>query len=147
MAQPTLIIIEVKSLNSRELKQLTKKTYVEIDSNADKYFCVTAHKAKKQFPEFYVEIIPHCQRITTADGVEVFVAGKKRHLIATESNLYRFFKDSGAIDETYTDITAYGGEKFKKLCYINWCADSYEKCTEYRIPKVRKNHRLFYVAT
>ena len=93
-----------------------------------------------------MEIIPWCARILTADGIEVFVAKIRHHLIATEPKLYQFFKDNGAVDEAYKDVTIYGGEKFKKLSYINWCEDTIEKKTEYRIPKVRKGNRLFYVA-
>ena len=148
MAQPTLIIIEVSNLKSSELNKLMKKTYAEIEMEYKTIFCVPAHKAEEVFPEHYENIIPYCQKIVTADNVGLYVARKKQHLIGTEEQMYRFFSTEGAKDNCYLDITAFGGERFKKLCYINWCKDTFEKKTEYRIPKItRKNHRLFYVAT
>lgn len=149
MAAQTLAFTEVKHFNARELKQLKKKTYAEIYWKCNTNFCVTAEKASR-LTDIYEEIVPCCQRITTADGVDVFVAKIKRHLICTEPSLYSMMKEHySTIDECYKNVTALGGERFKNLSFFNWAVETNKRVkeTEFRIPKVRKGSTLFYVAS
>lgn len=149
MAAQTLAFTEVKHFNTRELNQLKNKTYAEIYSQINTKFCVTAEKASR-LADIYEEIVPCCQKITTADGVDVFVAKIKRHLVCTEPSLYYMMKEHySTTDEVYKDITALGGECFKKLSFFNWAIETNKPIreTEFRIPKVRKGSTLFYVAS
>jgi hypothetical protein len=103
-----------------------------------------------RFADIFEEIIPCCQRMTTADGIDVLVAKIKRHLICTEPSLYRIMKEHySAIDECYKDVTALGGECFKNLNFFNWAIETNTpvKETKFRVPKVRKGSTLFYVAS
>ncbi len=148
MANPTLAFTEVKQFNARELNQLKVQTYAEIHWQTDTYFCVTEEKARK-FADMYEEIIPYCQRITTADGIDIFVAKVKRHLICTEPSLYLMMKESySAIDECYKDVTEIGGEYFENLSFINWAIETVipVKETSFTFPKMGTGSRLFYVA-
>lgn len=148
MAAQTLAYTEVKHFDTQELNKLKKKTYAEIYSQINTIFCVTEEKARR-FADMYEEIIPYSQRITTADGIDVFVAKIKRHLICTEPSLYSMMKEHySAIDECYKDVTEMGGECFKNLSFFNWAIETAtpEKATSFRIPKMRKESRLFYVA-
>lgn len=148
MAAQTLAFTEVKHFNTRELNQLKKKTYAEIRSQINTIFCVTDEKTRR-FADMYEEIIPCSQRITTADGIDVFVAKIKRHLICTEPSLYSMMKEHySAVDECYKDVTAMGGEYFEKLSFFNWAIETATpvKETSFRVPKMRTGSRLFYVA-
>lgn len=148
MAAQTLAFTEVKHFETRELNQLKKKTYAEICSQINTIFCVTAEKARR-FADMYEEIISYSQRITTADGIDVFAAKIKRHLICTEPSLYSMMKEHySAIDECYKDVTAMGGECFDNLSFFNWAIDTETpvKATSFRVPKMRTGSRLFYVA-
>lgn len=148
MAAQTLAFTEVKHFDTRELNQLKKKTYAEICSQINTIFCVTEEKTRR-FSDMYEEIIPYSQRITTADGIDVFVAKIKRHLICTEQSLYSIMREHySAIDECYRDVTAMGGEYFEKLSFFNWAIETATpvKETSFRVPKMRAGSRLFYVA-
>lgn len=148
MAAHTLAFTEVKHFNTREFNQLEKKTYAEIYSQINTIFCVTEEKARR-FADMYEEIIPYSQRITTVDGIDVFVAKIKRHLICTEPSLYSMMKEHySAIDECYKDVTAMGGECFKNLNFFNWAIETSTtvKATSFRVLKMRTGSRLFYVA-
>lgn len=149
MAEQTLAFTEVKRFNDRELNKLRKETYDEIYMQMLTNFCVTVEKAER-LEDIYREIIPCCQRITTADGIDVFVAKIKRHLICTEPQLYRIMKEHyAAFDECYKDVTSLGGEVFKNLSFINWADQKNlpEKVTSFRVPRMRKGSTLFYVAS
>lgn len=148
MTALTLAFTEVKHFDTRELNKLKNKTYAEIYSQIESIFCVTAEKVRR-FTDMYEEIILCSQKITTADGVDVFVAKIKRHLICTEPSLYSMMKEHySAIDECYKDVTTMGGEYFDNLCFINWAIDTAKpvKETSFRVPKVKTGSRLFYVA-
>ena len=149
MAAQTLAFTEVKHFNARELNKLKKETYAEIYWQINENFCVTEEKARR-FADMYEEIIPYCQRITTADGIDVLVAKIKRHLVCTEPSLYSMMKEHySAIDECYRDVTAMEGECFEKLSFFNWAIETETpvKETSFRVPKMAKGSRLFYVAS
>ena len=148
MAAQTLAFTEVKHFDTQELNQLKNKTYAEICLQINTIFCVTEEKARR-FADMYEEIITCSQRITTADGIDVFVAKIKRHLICTEPSLYSMMKEHyPAIDECYKDVTVIGGECFKNLSFFNWAIETETpvKETSFRVPKMRAGSRLFYVA-
>lgn len=149
MAGQTIAFTEVKHFEMRELEQLKKKTYADIYWDLDTYFCVTVEKVRV-FKNFYKEIIPYCQRIITDDGVEIFAAKVKRHLICTEPRLYAILKEHfSIIDECYKDVTDLGGEHFENLNFINWAIkmDQPVRETEFTIPKVQESSTLFCVVS
>jgi len=152
MANQTISFTEVWRFKPEELRRLQERNFVEICREVDKVFSVTVKKAEA-FKEMYKEIVPALQRIKTADGIEVYVARCKRHLICSEPIIYRSMKSDGAVDECYKDVTGEAGSKFTNLSYINWAVDWAkmgefpQKETTFTLPNVRQGARMFYCAS
>ena len=149
MAQKEVSFTEVKRFNERELRKLQKQTYAEIYQEYNNNFCVPVeHATNPEFADIYEEIIQFCTIIKTADGMDVYVAKIKRHLVCTEPLLYAEMKEADAKDECYKNVTYMGGKVFKKLDFYNWAKEmqTLKRQTEFRVPKMRKGSTLFYMA-
>ena len=147
MAAMTWSFTEVTEPTERRLNQLKKMTYGEIFWELGKNFCVALEDVK-MFPYMYAEILPYCQRITSKDDIELYVASKKVHYIGCDEKLYRSMSAMGAKDEVYMDVTSMGGERFTGLHFINWAKvkphGELKPQKSVKLPVVKEGSRLFY---
>ena len=141
----TLVFFEVTNFTSQEISELRKLTYSEIFWQLDKIFCVTENVSKDGR---YSQIIPYTTRITSLDGVNLYVAKKKNLLVCSEPTIRDCMSDySNERSRVYADVTEISGEVIGGIRTVQKDGESIDIKTEYKIPIVHEGGRLFYVAS
>ena len=139
----TLVFREIAKPTDHDLDIVRTMLYGELWNQYDKLFSVTAAEVS-QYRAEYEDIIPYCAKLSTQDGVEIYVAKCKLHIYKYDRAIYQYLKKySSEAKQKYSDITERCGE------VVRWISgDSQtEKCEEWQIPNVVDGARLFYRVT
>ena len=138
----TLVFREITTITEDQLENLEKMPCMDILNQSDEFFCITYAEAM-QYKKEYKNILQYCKKLTSSDGVGIYVAKSRFYCFESESTIYDYLHQfSKELHDVYVDIT----DKYRDIIRLTSDKRVSKRMNELQIPSIEQGSRLFYMA-